>query len=250
MTTMRMYAKCEECGIEFEIHHHSQKYCSEKCQRLSTNKRKREHYRETHESNSRKMYKCAVCGEAFEPRNCNQKYCSEACKTVRDKAYARDKFRRTHEPKYPCEKTCINCNHKFIAFHARTTRCPACQLNYDVERNIEYQHERYLRERTSEKPYQPQTRKNQFPDGLTDKEYAFKPKKIKPVKRKRTPQENEAIIDEKIRKSNALNIDYGEYDACLRQGIDPAAYAARRQPYQSYEERAWLEHIFSITGKI
>ena len=242
--------KCAFCGIEFIPQHGNQKYCSQECFKTGANLKNCERYHQKVNENSNKVFKCEVCGEPFEPRNRNQKYCSQKCKSVRENEHAREKFRQKQRKQYPREKTCVECRQTFMAYHPNSTRCPKCQASFHVTRNIEYQHERYLRERTSDKPYQPQKNINKAL-GLTDDEYAFTPKpKKKPQQGHRSPEENHAIIDAKVHNANALHISYGEYDACLRQGIDPAAYAARRRPYQSYEERAWLDQILAITGKI
>ena len=251
MTDIRTYIKCAHCGIPFEQKHFRQKYCSAECSRLAHNAVCRNCRQRKKLSDGRlALAKCAVCGTEFEPKNINQKYCSPECKAVRDKVRALEKYRKTRNLQYPCEKTCVDCGQNFMAYKANSKRCPKCQEAFRATSNIEYLHERYLRKRTSDKPYQPQKNIYQIP-GLTDEEYAFTPKpKKNPRKRHRSPEENHAIIDDMVRNANTLHISYGEYDACLRQGIDPAAYAALRQPHRSLAERAWLDQLLSITGKI
>ena len=250
-TDSRKVVKCVVCGTPFEPNNYRQKYCTAECVHIARNARFRERRKNKKLLDGRlALVKCEVCGTEFEPKNINHKYCSPECKAVRDSACSLEKYRKTRNLQYPCEKTCVDCGQNFMAYKANSKRCPKCQEAFRATSNIEYLHERYLRKRTSDKPYQPQKNINQIP-GLTDEEYAFTPKpKKNPRKRHRSPEENHAIIDDKVRNANTLHISYGEYDACLRQGIDPATYAALRQPYHSYEERAWLDQLLSITGKI
>lgn len=52
---------CAECGEEFEYKTHNQKYCSNQCCRISTNKRIMEKYYQKKERLSGKEMLCAIC---------------------------------------------------------------------------------------------------------------------------------------------------------------------------------------------
>mgnify|MGYP002624069942 CR=1 FL=1 len=250
MTATEVFATCAVCGGEFIPRHSLQKYCSAECSRLAHLAVCRNCRAKKKLSDGRPaLVKCAVCGEEFEPKNINQKYCSPECKAAHDRDRAREKWQKQNGLQYPCEKPCVDCGQNFIAYKANSKRCPKCQEAFRAICNIKYQHKRYLRDRTSDKPYQPQQNTIQIL-GLTDEEYAFTPKPKNPRKHHRSPEENHAIIDDKVRKAREFNLSYGEYDACLLRGIDPARRVPTHRHTHSERESDWLDSIFAITGKI
>ena len=70
---------CQFCGVEFESHHGLQKYCSVKCQRKDSYKRRK--VDDGLVIVRRTLYKktCAFCGKEFLARSEKQKFCGRKC---------------------------------------------------------------------------------------------------------------------------------------------------------------------------
>lgn len=61
--------KCAECGKDFEFKTHNQKYCSNQCCRVATNKRIMQKYYEKRERLSGKERSCTVCNTKLSKYN-------------------------------------------------------------------------------------------------------------------------------------------------------------------------------------
>lgn len=60
---------CAECGTEFEFKTHNQKYCSNHCCRVATNKRIMQKYYEKKDRLSGKERRCDTCGYVLSKYN-------------------------------------------------------------------------------------------------------------------------------------------------------------------------------------
>ena len=90
---------CPQCGNEFEPHHSSQKFCSDKCRSA--------HERAKRPKKPLEPKLCAQCGQEFIPKTVNQKYCSEVCC---EEYWGRRVVVHT--------RTCKNCGEKFTDVYA------------------------------------------------------------------------------------------------------------------------------------
>lgn len=61
--------KCAECGKDFEFKTHNQKYCSNQCCRVATNKRIMQKYYEKRERLAGKVRNCLVCDSVLSKYN-------------------------------------------------------------------------------------------------------------------------------------------------------------------------------------
>jgi hypothetical protein len=64
--------KCAECGQDFEFKTHNQKYCSNQCCRIATNKRIMEKYYQKRERLSGKERRCDKCESILSKYNANE----------------------------------------------------------------------------------------------------------------------------------------------------------------------------------
>lgn len=68
---------CKECNKLFETNGTSKRYCSDKCHRVTINRRKLKKY---HNNKTPIIKECKNCGKEIKVRG-NQQYCSDFCKT-------------------------------------------------------------------------------------------------------------------------------------------------------------------------
>jgi hypothetical protein len=71
--------KCLECKNDFDSKTHNQKYCSDECCRISTNKRIMEKYYEKKAIRSGKQRKCKKCSSNLSRYNTDV-YCAKCIK--------------------------------------------------------------------------------------------------------------------------------------------------------------------------
>lgn len=116
--------KCIECGKYFTTPSARLKICSDKCQRLRSAKRNKEHYKTVSAQKTKIKYSrnettkvCIQCGKDFTTLHNSRKYCSEECRIKANKKSPLG--RRTF--------TCEFCGESFEADAKRKFCCIECR---------------------------------------------------------------------------------------------------------------------------
>lgn len=130
-------SSCKKCGKKFTKNSNSQKYCSDKCNRLSFRDRK----------NLNKIVvekNCKFCHNVFHPINSRNVFCSLRCESVSNSLiHSQRKYRSKYTPISTETITCKNCNREIVKIHKNHKFCSiSCRTKFEYKNNFDYRKKR------------------------------------------------------------------------------------------------------------